>query len=60
MNTDNSAAEEREQTATCGECGHTFRRKISHETVICVPHLKPMPTDHCEVCELHRPKDRKQ
>lgn len=61
MNTNNSSSEENKQndTETCGECGHTFRRKFNHDTVICVPHLKAMPTDHCEVCELHKPKSKK-
>jgi hypothetical protein len=44
--------------ASCGECIHTFRRKSSHDTVVCVPHLKTVPANHCEVCELHAPKDK--
>ena len=47
-------------TKACGECGHSFRKKFSHDTVVCVPHLKSMPTDHCEVCELHKTKEKKR
>lgn len=43
---------------SCGLCTHTFRRKCNHDAVVCVPHLKIMPADFCDVCELHEPKDK--
>lgn len=43
---------------SCGLCAHTFRRKCSHDVVVCVPHLKNMPADYCDVCELHTPKEK--
>ncbi|MDD4977228.1 MAG: hypothetical protein ABL873_07600 [Gallionella sp.] len=43
---------------TCAECVHTFRSKDDHKFVVCVPHIKTMPADHCDVCPLHRSKEK--
>lgn len=43
---------------TCAECVHTFRSKEDHNVVVCVPHIKTMPADHCDVCPLHRSKEK--
>ena len=44
--------------ATCAECVHTFRSKEDHNIVVCVPHIKTMPADFCDVCPLHRSKEK--
>lgn len=50
--------EENPAQTTCAECVHTFRSKDDHNVVICVPHIKTMPADYCDVCPLHRRKEK--
>jgi hypothetical protein len=41
---------------SCANCIHTFRHNSNKELVVCVPHLKTMPAEHSDVCELHVPR----
>jgi hypothetical protein len=38
---------------TCDNCVHTFKHNSNEELVVCIPHLKTMPADHTDVCDLH-------
>lgn len=42
---------------TCEDCTHSIRQKGRHDMVICVPHLKSMPTRNSSVCDLHLTKN---
>jgi hypothetical protein len=43
---------------TCETCVHTFRKSRRQDMVVCVPHLKTMPADHPQVCELYSRKHK--
>lgn len=58
MNESNDADKPNIPRTTCAECVHTFRSKEDHNVVVCVPHIKTMPADHCDVCPLHRSKEK--
>ncbi len=58
MNPQTENNEENPAKTTCAECVHTFRSKDDHNLVICVPHIKMMPADYCDVCPLHRSKEK--
>jgi hypothetical protein len=38
---------------SCENCIHTIRHNSNKELVVCIPHLKTMPAEHSDVCELH-------
>ena len=58
MNEQNQPNEETDDTPTCADCVHTIRAKDDHKLVVCIPHIKTMPADHCDVCPLHRSKEK--
>lgn len=39
--------------ATCAAGVHAFRMKSNQDTVVCVPHIKTMPAEYCDVCPLY-------
>ncbi len=43
---------------TCEECTHAIRDNKKHDEVVCVPHLKKMPSANTRLCDLYSSKTR--
>ncbi len=44
--------------AACKDCSHAIRQNKRHDMVVCVPHLKNMPSNNTHLCELYSMKPR--
>lgn len=44
--------------ATCEDCTHAIRDNKKHDEVVCVPHLKNMPSGNTDLCDLYSPKNK--
>ncbi len=42
---------------TCKDCIHAIRHNKKHEVVVCVPHLKNIPSNNAKLCELFSSKN---
>lgn len=43
---------------TCKDCMHAIRDNRKQQEVVCVPHLKTMPSNNSTLCDLYAVKNK--